>query len=285
MEKTCLECGIIGADKRCGACHTALYCSAKCQRTAWKKHKLHCMPPTIENKNDGASNHYDFGECPLCFESLGYGANRFMPCCGEVLCMGCSSKWTEQCAFCRTPETDDPLEIAKRCRKLAVAGRAIGQERLGGIYYKGQSVEKDVVAAVRWFRLAANQGSAEAQTNLGVFYSKGEGVVKNHAEAGRCFRLAANQGSAEAQYYLGVWYSKGEGVVQNHAEAVRWLRLAADQCHADAQCGLGMCYFHGHGVGRDVDQAAQWYKRAAQQGHEEAKKGFQAALEVIKARA
>ena len=99
--------------------------------------------------------------------------------------MGCSNKWSEQCAFCRTPETRDPLEVVKRCRKLAVAGRVIGQYRLGIIYLNGEGVEKDIVEALRWLRLAAAHGYAEAQFNLGICYAAGNGVVQNHAEASR----------------------------------------------------------------------------------------------------
>ena len=203
MEKVCLECGKVGADKRCGACHTALYCSAKCQRNAWKIHKLHCIPPTINNKKDGASKQYDHGDCPICFESLGYGAKRFMACCGELLCRGCSAKWTDQCAFCRTPETCDLLEVAKRCRKLAEAGRAIGQHHLGRMYFDGDGVVADVVEAIRWIRLAADQGYADAQTNIGNCYDRGEGVPQDDAEAARWYRLAADQGHVDAQFNLG----------------------------------------------------------------------------------
>ena len=320
MEKTCFECGKggAGADKRCGACHTAVYCCAKCQRTAWKKHKLQCMPPTINNKNDGAAATYDHGDCPICFDSLVSCEMRFMPCCGEELCMGCSNKWTDQCAFCRTPETRDPLEIAKRCRKLAESGRAIGQLHFGTCYSEGEGVVQNHAEAARWFRLAADQGLADAQCSLGQCYSEGKGVVQDHAEAARRYRLAADQGHATAQcllgqcyaygkgvaqdcaeaarryrlaadqgysisqFKLGACYYKGLGVVLDHVEAVRWYRLAGDQGHAEAQCSLGVLYFHGNGVECDVEQAAQWFKRAAQQGHEQAKKYFRAALEVIK---
>ena len=202
--------------------------------------------------NDGEAKtalpaHFNSRECQICFESLGTAEKkRFMPCCGETLCIQCSKKWAKQCAFCRTPETHDPVEIVNRARKRAEAGCAAAQFFLGSCNYDGHYVAQDHTEAARWFRLAADQGNAEAQCNLGNSYCKGEGVV------------------------------------QDDAEAVRWYRLAADQSYVMAQCNLGKCYFNGWGVVADFEVAAQWFKLAAQQGHEGAKADFRIAIGAIK---
>ena len=38
----CRHCGKEGAQRRCGRCHTAPYCSAECQRADWPDHKSMC---------------------------------------------------------------------------------------------------------------------------------------------------------------------------------------------------------------------------------------------------
>ncbi len=46
-----------------------------------------------------------------------------------------------------------------------------------------EGVAQDYVAAVRWFRAAAEQGNAEAQYDLGLMYLEGLGVTQDKAEA------------------------------------------------------------------------------------------------------
>jgi uncharacterized protein len=60
---------------------------------------------------------------------------------------------------------------------------ALAQLVLGLMYANGDSVVKDQVQAVKWYRKAAEQGMATAQFNLGVMYAKGEGVIKDPIEA------------------------------------------------------------------------------------------------------
>ena len=55
------------------------------------------------------------------------------------------------------------------------------------------------VAALKWFRKAADQGDASAQDNLGVMYSKGQGVTQDYVEVHMWFNLAAAQGNDHAR--------------------------------------------------------------------------------------
>ena len=47
------------------------------------------------------------------------------------------------------------------------------------MYGNGQGVPQDGRAAMKWFRLAAEQGNATAQTNLGLMYGNGDGVPQD----------------------------------------------------------------------------------------------------------
>jgi len=52
MEQVCMVCGKRqGKLKRCGGCNLTCYCSAECQRTDWKEHKLVCRTAKNIPKN------------------------------------------------------------------------------------------------------------------------------------------------------------------------------------------------------------------------------------------
>ena len=145
----------------------------------------------------------------------------------------------------------------------AEQGLAKAQYNLGLCYEKGDGVEKDSTAAVKWYRKAAEQGFAVAQSNLGLCYSKGEGVERDSTEAVKWYRKAAEQGLAIAQSNLALGYCNGRGVEKDYAEAVKWLRKAAEQGNDIAQCNLGVCYREGLGVEKDYSEAYAWFNLAS----------------------
>lgn len=63
----------------------------------------------------------------------------------------------------------------------------------------------------------------------------GKGLTRNLLEAIKYLKLAAEQEYPPAQYLLGVLYDKGEGVKKDETEALRLYQLAAEQGHALAQ--------------------------------------------------
>ena len=73
------------------------------------------------------------------------------------------------------------------------------------MFANGFGVAKDEVAAVSWYRKAAEQGNAQAQTNLGWMFAHGLGVSKNRAEAINWYRKAAEQGNNDAISRLKEW--------------------------------------------------------------------------------
>jgi cell division septation protein DedD len=136
------------------------------------------------------------------------------------------------------PSLPVPPELPQNLRELkarAEAGDANAQLNMGGIYFKGQQVNRDYTEGEKWFRRAAQQGQAQAQYNLGMMHASGLGVTQDQAEAVRWYRLAAEQGLAIAQLNLGVAYAYGSGLEQNTPEALKWLTLAAKQGEAANQ--------------------------------------------------
>lgn len=168
------------------------------------------------------------------------------------------------------PSLPVPPELPQNLRELkarAEAGDANAQLNMGGIYFKGQQVNRDYTEGEKWFRRAAQQGQAQAQYNLGMMHASGLGVTQDQAEAVRWYRLAAEQGLAIAQLNLGVAYAYGSGLEQNTPEALKWLTLAAKQGEAQAQFNLAVIYANGQGVPQDLTLATHWAQLAADQGH------------------
>ena len=83
----------------------------------------------------------------------------------------------------------------------------------------------------------ANEGDAHAQATLGFVYENGEGVPENLMQAVVWYRIAADQDYAPAQANLGVMYSNGQGVPQDDVEAHKWLSLAVSSLTGDRQKG------------------------------------------------
>jgi TPR repeat protein len=162
------------------------------------------------------------------------------------------------------------------------AGRAKGAEtapspdseklfRQGMTQFKGESGTKNLVAAAKLFRAAAELGHSKAQFNLAVCLENGTGVKKDAAEAWKWYQKAADQGDSAAQFNLGLMYSRGESMPQDQDAAAKWFGLAAAKGHAKAQLALGRMYNAGLGVKKDPAIAEKLIRDAAAQGLEQAK--------------
>ena len=74
----------------------------------------------------------------------------------------------------------DYAKAAKWFRLAADQGSGLGQLQLGGLYYTGEGVPKDIGAAVKWFRLSAENGILAGQDLLGAMYDIGDGVPQDY---------------------------------------------------------------------------------------------------------
>jgi TPR repeat protein len=140
----------------------------------------------------------------------------------------------------------------------ARGGDALAQLRLGEKYAFGEGVEKNLVEAVKWLRMAADQGSALAQSLLGSFYLRGEGTEKHAGLARKYFTSAAEAGEPYAAYMLGLIYLQGEGVEKDPKQAFPWLLKAANAGHGPAQYEVTRLYWNGEGVERNLVEAYAW---------------------------
>ena len=124
------------------------------------------------------------------------------------------------------------VEDLQSLRAQAVRGNADAQNKLGKLYFMGQSVPQNTATAREWFEKSAAQGNADAQNNLGFLYEKAQG---DSTEALKRFRLAAVQGHVKAQNNLGLMYAMGQGVPQDYVRAHMWFSLSAAHSIGDEQ--------------------------------------------------
>ena len=89
-------------------------------------------------------------------------------------------------------------------RPLAEQGNALAQYLLANMYYRGDGMPRDYVAAASWYRKAAEQGGEDAQNSLGNMYLNGEGVPQDYVSAHMWFNLAAAAGYMGAATMRGV---------------------------------------------------------------------------------
>ena len=82
--------------------------------------------------------------------------------------------------------------ISEVCSTKTENGKSVPAD--GELYYRGDTVERDLKQAVYWFREAFMQKNPAAIYNLGVCYSGGEGVRQNKSIGLALFRQAENLG-------------------------------------------------------------------------------------------
>lgn len=96
----------------------------------------------------------------------------------------------------------------------------------------------DFVAAVKLYKVAANEGDPNAQFRLGALYAQGKGVDKDIVEATSLYRLAALSGVPAAQVELATAYLQGLGVNQNSIQGAAWLEVVSDSAPLSIQTML-----------------------------------------------
>jgi TPR repeat protein len=79
------------------------------------------------------------------------------------------------------------------------------------MYYYGEGIEENKIAALDSYRKAAENGYAQSWINLAEFYTSGEIVEKDIEKAIGYFNLASDHGLGEADYLLAEIYKNEDG--------------------------------------------------------------------------
>jgi len=115
---------------------------------------------------------------------------------------------------------------------------------------------------------AAKVGDVESQYLLGRQYEKAQGTPRDLEAALRLYRGAADKGHAPSQRRVAAAYAWGVGGVdKDEAEALKWLKRAAEGGDTRAQKQLAEGYRRGvGGLPKDEKLAREWDERAARGG-------------------
>ena len=124
--------------------------------------------------------------------------------------------------------------------------------------------------AIPQLLLLAEAGDVYAQTKLGVLYENGLGINRNLEAAIHWYRTAAEQGHAPAQVNLGVLYQFGTGVTQDFTLARYWYEKASAQDYPRGIGKLAYLYVTGSGGVNDVKRGIALLEKAAAGGYDEA---------------
>ncbi len=165
-------------------------------------------------------------------------------------------------------------EHARVCRRLAIQGYTEAQYELGLMYAWGCGVATEDGAALKWYRLAAEQGHAESRHRLGQVYQYRAqwpelATVQDRPEAMKWYHWAAEQGHPEAQFELGrIHDPRHESGIQlelwqDEATACQWYQRSAEQGEPRAQLMLGLKYASPNDQEgpREIVQAYRWLSR------------------------
>ena len=151
------------------------------------------------------------------------------------------------------------LPILKR---LADGGYAPAQSRLADLYDKAE----ENVAAVAYYRKAAEQGDAQGLFGLASMYAAGEGVERNMQESLRLIRQAGEQGHVPAIHAMANAYIVAEPALKDSSfstQALHWSMRAAETGYVPAMDALTRAYQTGQwGVAADQATAQAWKQKA-----------------------
>ena len=160
---------------------------------------------------------------------------------------------------------DEAIDMLQR---YAAENEPVSQSKLASLYQIGAGVEKDIPAAMAWYKKAAALNEPTALNNLGIMYFAGEGVEKDLDEARHLFEKAAAVGSAGAMDNLGEMYTQGIGVEKDDAKALGWFLRAAARGHGLAMSKAGVFYLNGQGTTTDPLEAYIWLQKGIDSGYD-----------------
>jgi TPR repeat protein len=158
-------------------------------------------------------------------------------------------------------------EAAPWVAAAASHGVIAAQLTLGRMLLEGQGIPQNKVAALGWFRRAAQGKDAEAMNMVGRCLELGWGCAADPAAAAPWYRRSAEAGHGWGEYNYANLLFDGRGVAQDWPAAVALYRRAADGGHARAMNLLGRCHEEGWGTAIDHAAAARWYRLSAEAGY------------------
>jgi TPR repeat protein len=135
-------------------------------------------------------------------------------------------------------------------KKAAQTGDPLAGWLTGRRYFLGNNVPRDLDAARKWLKLAADQNNA-----FGAYYLGRLMVDRDVTKSPPLFKLAADQGLPQAQYFYGKALKDGRGIAQDRLNAYVWLTIAVDAGYRAATPELNELHSSGTMTLDEITQA------------------------------
>ncbi len=161
-------------------------------------------------------------------------------------------------------QAGDISRALKIAEQFATAGNAEAQTMAGHIHLRGETGLVDTDAAVKWYRMAAEQKDPDAYMALGEMSLRSQAGL-SASDAMAWFSKASQAGRVDAKRAIGEMYLKGQGIAPNREKGLSWLQQAMDLGDAYAARKMADAYFD-----RDPNRALELYEVAASYGDNEA---------------
>jgi len=133
-----------------------------------------------------------------------------------------------------TVVASDPVQAVDLYRKAAQQGDPLAGWLAGRRYFLGNGVPRDLDAARKWLKIAADQNNA-----YGAYYLGRAMADKDFTKAPALYKIAADQGLPQAQYFYAKTLKDGRGITKDPLTAYTWYSIAADAGYAAANADLG----------------------------------------------
>mmetsp|Transcript_25831 Transcript_25831/g.44120 ORF Transcript_25831/g.44120 Transcript_25831/m.44120 type:complete len:298 (-) Transcript_25831:140-1033(-) len=210
----CACCGKGGDGlKTCTACKLVRYCNVECQKAHRPHHKKACKKRAAELFDEALFKlPPPKDDCSICFLPLPCAEQTiYQPCCGQLLCRGCSCKMATDvskteipyCPFCREPAPTTDEEMLRRCRKRMKLGDAGAWCHIGLLYIDGRAgLPRDRRLALELLQRASELGSSVADFNISSIYVQGY-VEMDKKKVIHHYQRAAMGGHERARHNLG----------------------------------------------------------------------------------
>lgn len=132
-----------------------------------------------------------------------------------------------------TAIASNPAQAVDLYRKAAQQGDPLAAWLAGRHYFLGNGVPRDLDAAQKWLKMAADQNNA-----YGAYYLGRLMADRDFTKAPKLYKIAADQGLPQAQYFYAKTLKDGHGIPQDRVTAYVWDSIAADAGYAAANADL-----------------------------------------------
>jgi len=133
-----------------------------------------------------------------------------------------------------TGVASNPSQALDLYRKAALQGDPLAGWLTGRHYFLGNGVPRDLDAAQKWLKIAADQNNA-----FGAYYLGRLMADRDYTKAPKLYKIAADQGLPQAQYFYAKALKDGRGIPLDRFTAYIWYTIAEDAGYAAAGPDLG----------------------------------------------